>query len=64
VLAVLEDHTGRLQRVEGRLTSLAARFSEIGTSVREVMRMDKRLDAHGRRPTRIEDATILTEPPG
>jgi hypothetical protein len=64
VLAVLEDHTGRLQRVEGRLTSLAARFSEIETFDREVARLDKRLDEHGRRLTRVEDATVLAEPPG
>jgi hypothetical protein len=31
VLSVLEDHTGRLQRLEGRLTSLSARFAEIET---------------------------------
>jgi predicted nucleic acid-binding Zn-ribbon protein len=64
VRAVLEDRTGRLQRVENRLTSLAARFSEIETFDREVTRMDKRLDEHGRRLARIEDATVLAEPLG
>ena len=29
--AVLEDHTGRLKRAEGRLTRLAARFAAIAT---------------------------------
>ncbi|MFZ1427655.1 MAG: hypothetical protein WAS21_12875 [Geminicoccaceae bacterium] len=29
--AVLEDQTGRLQRVEGQLTGLAARFAVIGS---------------------------------
>jgi hypothetical protein len=48
VLAVLEDHTGRLQRVGGRLTSLAARFATIETFDQEVTRIDHhRLDEHG-----------------
>ena len=38
VLSVLVDHTGRLQRLEGRLTSLSARFAEIETFDREVTR--------------------------
>jgi hypothetical protein len=64
VLAVLEDHTGRLQRVEGRLTSLAARFTVVETFDREVTRIDHKLDEHGRRLTRVEDATVLAQPPG
>lgn len=41
MLAVLEDHTDRLQRVEGRLTSLAARFAVIETFDHEVARTDR-----------------------
>ena len=44
VLSVLEDHTGRLQRVEGRLTSLAARFAVIETFDSDVARIDQQLD--------------------
>ena len=62
VLSVLEDHTGRLQRLEGRLTSLSARFAEIETFDREVTRIDQKLDEHGRRLGRVEDATVLAEP--
>jgi hypothetical protein len=43
---VLEDHTDRLQRVEGRLTSLAARFAVIETFDHDVARIDQRLDEH------------------
>ena len=32
MLAILEGHTGRLRLVEGRLTSLTARFAVIETS--------------------------------
>ena len=63
MLAVLEDHTGRLQRVEGRLTSLAARFAVIETFDHEVARIDQRLDEHGRRLAGVEDATVLAKPP-
>ena len=62
MLAVLEDHTGRLQRVEGRLTSLAARFAVIETFDQDVARFDQRLDEHGRRLARVEDVTVLAEP--
>ena len=62
VLSVLEDHTGRLQRLEGRLTSLSARFAEIETFDREVTRIDQKLDEHGRRFGRVEDVTVLAEP--
>jgi hypothetical protein len=62
VLAVLEDHTGRLQWVEGGLTSLAARFTEIAAFDREVTRIDQKVDEYGRRRTRVEDATVLAEP--
>ena len=62
VLSVLEDHTGRLQRLEGRLTSLSARFAEIETFDREVTRIDQKLDEHGRRLGRVEDVTVLAEP--
>ena len=41
MLSVLEDHTGRLQRVEGRLTSLAARFAVIETFDHEVALVDQ-----------------------
>ena len=62
VLSVLVDHTGRLQRLEGRLTSLSARFAEIETFDREVTRIDQKLDEHSRRLGRVEDATVHAEP--
>jgi hypothetical protein len=61
MLAVLEDQTGWLQRVEGRLTSLAARFAVTLTFDHEVARIDQRLDEHGRRLAWV-DATFLAEP--
>lgn len=62
MLSVLEDHTGRLQRVEGRLTSLAARFAVIETFDHEVARVDQRLGEHGRRHAQVEHAAVLAEP--
>jgi hypothetical protein len=41
VLSVLEDHTGRLQRLEGSLTSLAARVATSETRDREMTRVDQ-----------------------
>lgn len=57
------DLRGRLQRVEGRLTSLDARLGVLETFDGEVTRLDRRLDDQGRRLARIEDATVLAEPP-
>lgn len=57
------DLRGRLQRVEGRLTSVDARLGVLETFDSEVTRIDRRLDEHGRRLARIEDVTILAEPP-
>lgn len=54
----------RLQRVEGRLTSVDARLGVLETLDGEVSRIDRRLDDHGRRLARVEDATVLAEPPG
>ena len=56
------DLRGRLQPVEGRLTSLDARLGVLETFDGEVTRLDRRLDEHGRRLARIEDVTVLAEP--
>ena len=63
MLAVLKDHTGRLQRVEGRLTGLAARFAAIEIFDHAVARIDEGLDERRRRLARAKDATVLVEPP-
>ena len=57
------DLRGRLRRVEGRLTSLDARLGVLETFDGEVTRLDRRLDEHGRQLARIEDVTVLAEPP-
>ena len=57
------DLRGRLQRVEGRLTNLDARLGVLETFDGGVRRLDRRRDEHGRRPARIEDVTVLAEPP-
>jgi hypothetical protein len=61
--ADVTDLRGRLQRAEDRLTSLDARLGVLETFDAEVTRLDRRLDEHGRRLARIEDATVLAEPP-
>ncbi|MFZ1426396.1 MAG: hypothetical protein WAS21_06470 [Geminicoccaceae bacterium] len=41
------DLRGRLQRVEGRLTSVDVRLGVLGSFDGEVTRIDRRLDDHG-----------------
>lgn len=53
VLLVLEDHAGRLQRVEGSLFSLSARFAGIATFHREVTRICPKLDKQSRTLTTL-----------
>ena len=61
--ADVTDLRGRLQWVEGRLTSVDARSGVLKTFDGEVIRIDRRFDDHGRRLARIDNTTILAEPP-
>ncbi len=61
--AVLEDHTGRLQWVDGRLTRLAAGFAVIETFDHEVVGIVQTLEEYGRRVARVDDVMALAESP-
>lgn len=58
VEASLADHTGRLQRLETRTSSISLRLDEVAPGVTEdTPRIDRRLDEFDRRLRRLEDAT-------
>lgn len=55
--AVLTDHSGRLQRLDMRTTSIDRRLSEVAVGISEdTDRINRRLDDIDRRVRRLEDA--------